>query len=108
MLDCTQLLIRFWVARFVDREYHALTGHHHFQIALSSSVALRCIVLTTRFQVRVPNLMVRMMRIPKSPESQFVKKVWSLSKNDKQKLADVIRLPNHDSVQVALCRDGVR
>ena len=48
------------------------------------------------------------MCIPKSPESQFVQKVWSLSKNEKQKLADVIRLPNHDSVQVALCRDGVR
>ena len=48
------------------------------------------------------------MCVAKSPDQQFVKKLYLLGKNDKHKLADVLRLPNHDSVQVALCRDGVR
>ena len=50
--------------------------------------------------------MVRMMLMPKSIEPQFLKRVHAMSPNDKQILADVLRLPNHDLVQVALCNDG--
>jgi hypothetical protein len=44
--------------------------------------------------------------MPKSIEQQFLKKVHQLDSNDQQTIADVLRLQNHDSVQVALCTDG--
>jgi hypothetical protein len=51
-------------------------------------------------------LMVRMLCMPKSIEQQYLKKVSQQTTANKQTIADVLRLPNYDSVQVALCTDG--
>ena len=44
--------------------------------------------------------------MPKTPEAQFFKKLAVVGPKHRQTIANVIRLPNYDSVQVTLCVDG--